>query len=459
MRILFATAELRPLVSAGGLGEAAAGLVAGLRALGHDVEVVLPDYHRWHLDDVEHIDLHLPDWASPAHARRGVHPDVGPLVLVDVPGIERPDPYVDADGNGWPDNDLRFGAFSAAIAELAHRFDVDVVQLNDWHTAFAPAFGLGERPTVFTIHNLQHQGWAGAGWFDRLPHHAGAYARHDVVNALVGAIRLADRIVAVSPTYATEILTEADGMGLDDVLVERSDRLLGIRNGIDVRSWDPATDPHIAAPYGLDDLTGKLACRAALLDELGWDDNGEPVVGMVTRLVDQKGVDIAFESARYLEGVRARLVVLGSGDRGLADWGRWLAETQPDRVRFHDGYDAALSHRIFAGADLFLMPSRFEPCGLAQMQAMVYGTIPVVTPVGGLLDTVVDADADRTGGTGFIASTVDTAGMVDALHRAMRALRHAARRRSIVVRGMSPDWSWREPAESFVALYDDLRGV
>ncbi len=203
-------------------------------------------------------------------------------------------------------------------------------------------------------------------------------------------------------------------MGLADVLDWRGSDLVGIRNGIDTRSWDPSIDPHIAAPYSLDDLTGKLTCRSALLDELGWDDTGEPVIGIVSRLVDQKGMDLAFAAARYLDGMRMRMVVLGSGDRSLADWGRALAAEQPDRFHFTDGFDAAYSHRIFAGADLLAMPSRFEPCGLAQMQAMAYATIPVVTPVGGLVDTVVDDDASRGDGTGFVAATIDVTGLVDA---------------------------------------------
>lgn len=458
MKILFATAELRPLVSAGGLGEAAAGLAAALRALGHDVELVLPDYQRWHLDDVEDVVLDLPEWASPASARRGVHPDAGPLVLVDVPGIARPDPYVDADGVGWPDNDRRFAAFSAAVGVLAAHLDVDVVQLNDWHTAFEPAFAPVYKPTVLTIHNLGHQGWTDIAWHDRLPVHADAYLRGGGINALAGAIAVADKVVTVSPTYAAEIVEYAGGMGLDDVLAWRGPDLVGIRNGIDTRSWDPANDPHIAAPYSLDDLTGKLTCRAALLEELGWQDTGEPVIGIVSRLVDQKGMDLAFGVGSYLEGMRMRMVVLGSGDRALADQGRALAAAQPDRFHFTDGFDAAYSHRIFAGADLLAMPSRFEPCGLAQMQAMAYATIPVVTPVGGLVDTVIDDDTSRGEGNGFVAATIDLAGLIDALYRAQRSLRHAQRRRGIVLRGMRRDWSWTVPAQQFVDLYEDLLG-
>lgn len=454
MRVLFATAEVRPLVSAGGLGEAASGLGAALAAAGVDVTIALPDYHRWPLEDEEHHELPAPVWAQPTSVRIGNHPDVGRLALVDSPGIERPDPYVDANGEGWPDNDLRFAGFSAGVSALAQRLDVDVVHLNDWHTALAPAFTDEQRPTVLTIHNLAHQGWAPPHWFGQVYRHPDAYRLTDWLNSLAGAIRLVDRVVTVSPNYAKEILTPEFGMGLEDVLQERGSDLTGILNGIDTRAWDPATDPH-APRFDADDLDGKLDARRALLAHVGWDDDLSPLAVMVTRLVDQKGVDLVFSAARFLEGMGARLVVLGSGEAGLAGWGHSLAASSPERIWFHDGYDAPLSHLLFAGGDVFLMPSRFEPCGLAQMQAMAYGTLPVATPVGGLLDTVVDADADAEG-NGFLAASVDEAGMVDAIHRSLRAVRVHARRRAIQRRGMRHDWSWTGPAERYLELYREL---
>ncbi|MDH3680479.1 MAG: glycogen/starch synthase [Acidimicrobiia bacterium] len=454
MRVLFATAELRPLVSAGGLGEAAAGLTAALRESGVEVVTAVPDYQRWTLDGEEPLELAVPDWAAPASARVGSHLDTGPIALVDVPGIERSDPYVDGSGEGWADNDLRFGAFSAAVSALSRAVGADVVHLNDWHTALAPAFLADDAPTVLTIHNLGHQGWAGSHWLHRLPRHREAYAWGDSINALGGAIRVVDRLLAVSPHYATEIITPEGGMGLDEALASRGAALRGILNGIDTRVWDPRTDAH-APRFDSDDLEGKAVARQALLDHVGWTDTGDPLIVMVTRLVEQKGVDLAFEAARFLEGMRARLIVLGSGEARLAAWGRWLAESQPERVWFHEGYDAPVSHLLFAGGDVLLMPSRFEPCGLAQMQAMAYGTIPVVTPVGGLVDTVADADRDAAG-TGFVATTTDESGVVDALHRALRAVRHHGRRRALQRRGMSRDWSWRGPAKQVVEVYGEL---
>lgn len=454
MKVLFATAELRPLVSAGGLGEAAAGLAAALSELGIDVITAIPGYSRFPLANEQVVELAVPDWAAPATARLGDHPDGGRLAVIDVPGIERPDPYVDAAGEGWADNDARFAAFSAAVAALSRVLEVDLVHLNDWHTAFTPAFLADDVPTVLTIHNLAHQGWAGPEWLHRLPSHRDAYAAGDAVNGLAGAISLVDRVVAVSPNYAAEITTDAAGMGLEDQLTDRGGDLRGILNGIDTRAWNPATDA-FAPHFSVGDLTGKALARAALLDHAGLLDTDEPLIVMVTRLVDQKGVDLAFEAARFLEGMKARMLVLGSGEPRFAEWGAWLAGEMPDRFWFMNGYDAPLSHLLFAGGDLLLMPSRFEPCGLAQMQAMAYGTIPVVTPVGGLVDTVRDADAHRDG-TGFVAASLDESGVVDALHRALRAVRHAGRRKAIQRRGMTPDWSWSDPAAQFVDLYREL---
>jgi len=455
MKILFATAELRPLVSAGGLGEAAFGLVDGLRRMGHQVDVVLPDYSHWELDNEQTLAVDVANWAGPVTVRRGTRTDAGDLILVDGPGIERPDPYVDSDGVGWVDNDRRFASFALAVARLIEQSDYDVVQLNDWHTALVPAFTTSAVPTVLTIHNLAHQGWADIGWLQRLTTHHDNYVHNGSLNPLAGAIRSVDAVVAVSPNYATEILSEADGMALHEVLRARGQDLHGIRNGIDTSTWDPATDQFLNARFDANDVRGKGQSRAALLDRVGWDEHRIPTIVMVTRLVEQKGVDLAFESARYLAGMRARLIVLGSGDRALADWGRWLAAEQPERVHFIDGYDVALSHLLVAGGDVFLMPSRFEPCGLAQMQAMAYGTLPVVTAVGGLVDTVVDADDDRDG-TGFVTRSNDVAGVVDGLHRALNSWRHPGRRKRIMRKGMSIDWSWDTPAAEFARLYEGL---
>ncbi len=387
-----------------------------------------------------------------------MHPVVGPITLVAVPGIQRSHPYVDANGNGWPDNDLRFFAFSAAVAAIADATKPDVVHLNDWHTAPTLAFLATPLPSMLTIHTLGYQGICDAGWLSRLPKHGESYAWYDVCNPLVGGIRLADSIVAVSPTYAREIVTPSEGQGHEHELAARGEALVGILNGIDVAQWNPATDPHIASRYTVATAArGKKLCRKALLDRFGLADvDREPVIGVVSRLVHQKGIDLFVECMPFIERLGARVVVLGSGDRWLADALRGAAASWPDRVAFVDGYDGELAHQIFAGSDLFVMPSRFEPCGLAQMQAMAYGTLPIVTDVGGLHDTVIDADDHPTTGTGIVMSSVSGAALADALHRGAALWRDRSRRATARTNGMTPDWSWKVPATQHQDLYRQL---
>lgn len=458
LKVLFASAELSPLARVGGLAEAAAGLVAALRRADVTVDLILPDYSGVEMEDERPRQLDVPQWALPATARRGIVEGIGDVTLVDVPGIARAHPYIDTYGNGWPDNDFRFFAFSAVIAGLMQETDADITHLNDWHTAAALAMAWKRPPTAFTIHTLGYQGWAGGHWLARMPHHYAAYECFGEVNPLAGAIQVAEHVITVSPNYADEIRRPGSGMGLDHILNGLGDRLIGIRNGIDTTIWNPATDPLIAANYTADNLGGKDACRADLIAQAGWDDDGTPIVGIVTRLVDQKGIDLVLDAVHFAPTVPFRLAMLGSGDQWLADWAHRAADEWPDHVYFEDGYSQTLAHRIFAGSDLLLMPSRFEPCGLAQMQAMTYGTIPVVSDVGGLHDTVIDADVDRANGTGFHMATIDVPGIVDALHRGVRAWRHKQRRRAIERRGMRTDWSWDRPARQHIGLYEEMAG-
>ena len=456
VKVLFASAEFAPLVRVGGLAEATSGLVHQLRSDGVDVEVVIPDYFDTPLTGETSVFLDVPDWAGPAVARSGISGKTGPVTLISVPGIQRPNPYVDANGDGWSDNPDRFFAFSAAVAALSDLRSPDVVHCNDWHTALTLGFLPGDVPTVFTIHTLGYQGWTSGGWLDRIPHHSEAFERHGGTNPVAGAIALADRVVAVSPNYADEIRREEGGSGLHEEMIALGDRLVGIRNGIDTGIWNPSTDTFIEADFAPEAMAGKTVCRRKLLHAVGWADTGVPVVGVVTRLVEQKGIDVLLDTLRYADLMPFRLVMLGSGEKWLADWARHLAAEMPETVAFHDGYDVAFGHEIFAGADLLAMPSRFEPCGLAQMQAMEYGTIPVVTAVGGLVDTVIDADEFPEIGNGFVSHSVDVAGFVDALHRAVRTWADPQRRWVIQLRGMRDDWSWKDPARKHVDLYEEI---
>ncbi len=457
LRVVFVSAEFAPKVKVGGLGEAAAGLVAALRRFGVRVDVILPDYDGQPLEDEVREPLTVPNWAGPAVARHGTAHDIGPVTLVSVPGIQRPHPYVDTStGERWPDNDRRFFAFAAGVAELVALDPPDVIHLNDWHTAAVSAFVDPALPTVLTIHNLAHQGHADRGWLANLGPRAAAFDHLGAVNPLAGAIRLADAVVAVSTSYAREILDPSMSYGLDPLLAAKGGALQGIRNGIARDDWNPGADQHLAARFSDSDLAGKRACRRDLLLTAGLESHGGPVIGMVARLDHQKGIDIALSLAPVLNSLPARLILHGSGNPFLARHARQVAAAHPGSFTVLEGYSDATAHKIMAGSDLVLIPSRFEPCGLTQMQAMSYGTIPVVTNVGGLRDTVIDLDRDRRCGTGFVASHPDDASVTDAVCRAVRGWKNPNRRARAQHRGMTADWSWTKPASEYIELYQQI---
>ncbi|HMS12704.1 MAG TPA: glycogen/starch synthase [Microthrixaceae bacterium] len=460
MHVLFASAEVVPVVSTGGLGAATAGLTAALRRAGHRVELVVPDYGGYPLQNERCETIHLDPWIGAITVRTGTHAEVGPMHLVRFGGIERPHPYVDPDhARGWGDNDHRFFGFSAVVAELARRLGVDVVHLNDWHTAGALGRLPSSVPTVLTIHNLAHQGWADLGWLANLGGAAHAYAWNGAVNALAGGIRLADRVVAVSPTYADEVRRDDLGMGLAPLLRDRGPSLRGILNGIDTAEWDPSLDPTLVARFSSRDLDGKSAVHDALCDELGIDRGPGPLITIVSRFDDQKGIDLLTSALPYLGSMPARLAVLGSGapwlERAVCD----AAAAAPGRIAAVIGYDASLAHRLFAAGHLTVVPSRFEPCGLTQMQAMQYGTVPIVTDVGGLHDTVIDVDTNPRSGTGIVIPRPDAMAVLDGLHRGVRLATNKRRYASVQRRGMERDWSWDGPAEIYADLYREVAGM
>lgn len=456
MRVLLATAEYAPVVAVGGLADATAGLAAALRARGVVVEVAVPAYGGGASAGSDGSALDVPGWAGPARVVETASPDGSPVFLIDVPGIARPHPYTDHEGLGWPDNDRRFLAFSAAVAAFARLRRPDVLHLNDWHTGAVLGFILRPPPTVLTIHNLAYQGVAAGAWLDEVAVRPDAFEWYGGINPLSGAIALTDRIVAVSPRYSEEIVLPENGFGLDGPLRARGDRLSGIRNGIDTSRWDPARDDLLQARFSARRMRGKSRQKAHLCRQVGWEPDSRPLIGMVSRLVEQKGIDLALRVAQELPQLGSRMVLLGSGERALADRARHAAREMPGNLAFVEAYDEGLAHRIFGGSDLYLMPSRFEPCGLAQMQAMAYGSIPVVTDVGGLHDTVADADADPIGGSGFVAATPTPGAVLDAVARAVRAWRSTARRGRIRRNGMTADWSWRGPAVAYLALYEEI---
>ncbi len=460
MRILFATAEFAPVAMVGGLGSASSGLVRELRRQGHDVEVVLPDYASLPLDGETREHLDIAPWAGDVTVRRGTRADTGPITLVHTIHIERPHPYLDPQGNGWSDNDQRFFAFAAVVARLAVEGSPDVVHLNDWHTAAALSWLAPTTPTVFSIHNLAYQGACTSRWLDDFGDRRDAFMRDGGTNPMAGALRLADRVIVVSPTYRTEILEPDNAFGLHDLIAARADDLVGIRNGVETDVWNPATDPFLRTTFDADHLDAKRDAHDVVSTELGLEvstaGRRAPLAVVVSRLAHQKGIDLLVDMLDLLDRMPARLAILGGGDRALADTLHAAARRAPGRVAFVEGFDEGLGHRMIAGGDLLLMPSRFEPCGLTQMQAMRYGTIPVVTGVGGLCDTVVDADRAPRAGTGFVAPRPDALAVLDAWHRANRAVLDAPRRKGIQRRGMRADWSWEHPAHEHLAVYESV---
>jgi starch synthase len=460
-RVLLATAELSPLCRVGGLADATAGLVVALRRAGVHVDVVGPDHDGTPglvVDRTEQLDV--PPWAGPATARFGRVAGFGEVIVLRTRDIRRSHPYNHPlTGEGWGDNDRRFLGFSAGVAALADRLAPDVVHLHYWHAAAAAAWTPGGVPVVLTIHNLAYQGLAPLPWLERMGERAHHFAHHGACNPLAGAIALADRVVAVSPTYAAETRRTPTGAGLEDLLRARGRDYLGIRNGIDLDRWDPTTDPHLPAPFSWDAPAGKAASRAALLQAAGLAANAdEPVIGMVCRFVEQKGVDTALALAAQLRGVGARLVLMGRGEPDLEAAAAAAWASDPMRIGYLRDTSEGLAHLVMAGSDLLLVPSRFEPCGLTPMEAMRYGTIPVVSPVGGLRDSVIDASGNEATGNGFVAPAGDVVGMSLALSRAVRAWSDPVRRTAIRRAGMTADWSWRGPAAAYAEVYDEVVG-
>ena len=454
LRTLFATAEYAPLVKVGGLSEASSGLVGCLRSMGIEVDVVLPDYGTVELLDARESVLDgLPEWAPPVTIREGRTPE-GPVTLVGFEGSARPHPYVDPrSGSGWGDNDRRFATFSAAIARLAARREPHLVHLNDWHTAAATALLPEGMPSVLTIHNLAHQGDTSFDWAAHFGQHGPAFVEAGRFNPLAGGISLADRVVLVSESYASEAVLAETGFGLHHRVAARGTDVVGIRNGIDLGLWHPREDPLIPFPYDYGDLAGKEICRKQLLVEADLDVERGPVIGLVARFVHQKGIDLALELADYLDRLPATLIMIGSGTPDITRLARRVAARFPKRMHVFDEYDETLAHLVVSGSDLLLIPSRFEPCGLTQMQAMTCGTIPVVTDVGGLRDTVVDADRDKRLGTGFVADSPTAIALLDAVHRAVRCWTNSRRRDTLQRHGMTADWSWAEPARRYFEVY------
>ena len=482
MRVLHVSAELYPWVKTGGLGDVAAGLPPALAALGADTRLVLPGFAGFldaFADIADIVRLRTPFAAERVRLGRARVPGTQLWAyLVDQPAFyDRPgNPYAAADGGEWPDNHRRFGLFGWAAAALARGADPDwrpdLLHCHDWHAGLAPAYLAASPPvlppdTVFTIHNLAYRGLFPGSVFAELGLPPGFFAIDGVeffgqVSFLKSGLVYADRLTTVSPTYAREIQTPEFGWGLDGLLRRRAADLVGISNGVDRQVWDPRHDPHLPRPYGVDDaVAGKYAAKAELQRRLGLSaEPNAPLFGVVSRLAPQKGLDLLLTCLPALVADGAQLALLGSGDADLEQGYAAAALVYPGRVAVQLGYDEALSHLIFAGADIIVVPSRFEPGGLTQLYALRYGALPLVRRVGGLADTVVGATALTLAdgsATGFTFDDEISAALLAAAEQAVRSMREPRLWRRMVDQAMTRDFSWDAAARQYLALYRDMR--
>ena len=476
-------AECEPWAKTGGLGDVVDALA---RALGHvpgatngEVEVFLPRYRSVPVPSVVAGSrvVRVPDPRSQEGVTELTVLDVAAdgyrLRLVDhPPAFDRDGMYGPASGGDFPDNAWRYGLFCRAALETVRtepERPIDILHLHDWHSGPAAIQRdawvaddpiLGRAAIVITLHNLAYHGWTGRdqlGQLGLVPGGGVVAADADGIDLLREGIVRAEVANTVSPGFAREALTPAGGFGLADVLAAKDDRFVGILNGLDTTVWDPATDADLAAPFSASDLSGKAACRAHLLERLGFDasDHGA-VLGMIGRLDPQKGFDLLHDAARRLVDDGARIVVQGSGDPKLAAGLRAMAAHDPRRIAFIERFDRAMARRIYAGVDFFLMPSRFEPCGTGQMISLRYGTPPIVRSTGGLIDTVVDERTNPGEGTGFAFDDATPDALARACEVAMTMrVAGGAPWDELVARGMAVDFDWtRGSAPRYAALYE-----
>jgi starch synthase len=469
MNILFVAAEVAPFIKTGGLADVAGALPPALRRLGHDARIVMPRYRRvregpWtQTGPIAATFLPLGERQEELLVYQSMLGDT-PVYLLDIPaGFARSAIY------GEGDDDRRFILFARGVLALMQHlreiegWQPDIVNANDWHTGLITnylktfySYTFGHIATVFTIHNLAYQGifgiptlqQAGLSEGGMVEDRAGIYGQF---NFMARGLMFADIISTVSPTYAREILSPEFGEGLDGLLRARQEQLVGILNGIDYAFFNPQTDPHIAANYSVDEIAGKALCKAALQRECGFVvDPARPVLGMVTRLAEQKGLDLVYAALPVLMAeTDVQLVLLGSGQPDLEAAFIGAMQAYPKRIHVRLGFDAALAQRIYAGCDAFLMPSRYEPGGLGQLIALRYGAVPVVRATGGLDDTV----REGWDGNGFRFHPYEASMLLEAIRRCLASFRDTEGWAILRTRGMREDHSWESSAREYVAMY------
>jgi starch synthase len=478
MKVAFLASEVIPYAKTGGLADVAGALPKFLASLGADVRVFMPFYRdvsrkKLPLETVlDRASLDL-DGRQTAYRVLAHRADGVTVHFIDRPALfDRDQLYGTATGD-YPDNGERFAFFCRASLETLKAMDFapDVVHGHDWQAALTFAYlrhafaddpFFGRAGTLFTIHNLAYQGLFDKELLGRIGLPASLFNMNDLefygrVNALKAGILYASAVSTVSPRYSREIQTPEFGCGLDGLLRARSGVLHGILNGVDYRDWDPATDRHIPRTFTAADPTGKAVCRAGLAREFGLAaPTDRPIAGMVTRLVGQKGLDIVCEALDALLGLDMTLVILGTGEKKIQDFLIEAQQKDPDRIGLKIAFDERLAHMIYAGSDLFLIPSRYEPCGLTQMYAMKYGTVPVVRATGGLDDSVQEFDARTGTGNGFKFVEAEPGPLVEAAGRAATTFRRGEDWGTLIGNAMAADFSWERSAAAYLDLYRRL---
>lgn len=474
IKILIVAAEAVPFAKVGGMADVVGALPVALKRLGHDVRVAIPKYGRIKEKEfglsvvVDQVEVPLDNRTEPASVYLGHMREDVPVYLVGN------DKYFGREGiYGYPDDDERFVFFCRAVLEMLRPLGwvPDVIHLNDWHTAIIanwlktimakdPLYG--SIATVYTIHNLAYQGIFGyrvleiAGLAEYgFIYHKDIRDLDNVVDLMARGILFADIITTVSERYAQEILQPEYGERLDPLLRDRRDRLFGVLNGIDVETYNPATDPNIVAHFDASSLEGRPKNKQALQNEFHLEvDPRKPLIGIISRLVDQKGLDILAEAIHpILRYLPVQFVLLGTGDQHYQEVFRSLASHYPGRTGVALTFNAALAQRIYAGSDMFLMPSKFEPCGLGQMIAMRYGSVPIVRRTGGLADTVQDYDPATQEGTGFVFDDYNPWALFAAVVRAVENYKVPDRWQRLMQNAMAKDFSWNRSAKRYVELY------
>ncbi|MDD4965145.1 MAG: glycogen synthase GlgA [Gallionella sp.] len=477
IKVLFATSEVAPLIKTGGLADVSGALPAALRAIGVDVRVLIPGYPQvWaQVGAVQSIAefTHLAGFPASRLFLGTIPNNDVPLLILDCPVLFQRNggPYQNPTGSDWEDNPLRFGLLSKVAALLGSdnspiEWIPDVVHCNDWQTGLVPAYlhfdPAARARSVMTVHNLAFQGNFAPPTLSTLGLPAQSFGVNGAefyghFSFLKAGLFFADQLTTVSPTYAQEIQQAALGFGMQGLLHTRAADFTGILNGIDMDEWNPATDHHLPAHYKMGKMTGKKVNKVALQTQLGLTvDETIPLLGVVSRLTHQKGLDLLLEIAPRLTELSAQLVILGSGDAGMQQTARDLAAQYPDKIAVKIGFSETLSHQIEAGADLFIMPSRFEPCGLNQFYSQRYGTPPVVHATGGLADSVVDCTAETLkDGTasGFVFNGMTAENLYQTIARAISVYQDSRKWQTLRKLCMNKDFRWETSAEAYRQVY------